>query len=103
MRTKALVWLAMCLLGASALVAQTTSTTMFGSVTDEIGATIAGAEITVRNDDTGLSRNVRTNSQGEYRVEFLPVGNYSVEINATGFRKFIRKGIVLQVDQTARI
>ncbi len=45
----------------------------------------------------------KTNEQGEYRIEFLPVGKYAVAVNAVGFKKFIQNGVTLEVGQTARI
>src|SRR5207245_10755224 len=64
---------------------------------------VAGAQVTTMNTDTNLSRTVQTNAEGQYRIEFLPVGNYALEVSATGFKKFIQKGIKLEVDQSVRV
>jgi len=83
--------------------AQLTTTTLVGQVTDATGGAVPGAQVTAINRDTGLSRSVRTNDQGEYRVEFLPVGNYSVEVAADGFKKFVQTGLVLDINQGTRV
>src|SRR5437868_10677506 len=70
--------------------AQTTTTTIVGTVTDPSGAAIPNAEVTATNIGTNLSRTVPTNGSGEYRIEFMPVGTYSLKFNAAGFRNFVR-------------
>jgi hypothetical protein len=57
----------------------------------------------VTNTATNFTRTVQTNGEGEYRIEFLPVGNYSVTISATSFKKVIRNGVVLEVNVPARV
>lgn len=87
-----------------AAVGQTTTATIIGTVSDQSGAPISGASVTARNIDTGLNRTVSTGTDGNFRLEFLPVGNYSVDVNAaSGFRKASQKGIVLQVGDTSRV
>jgi hypothetical protein len=83
--------------------AQLTTTTLLGRVTDSTGAAVLGAQITATNKDTNLSRAVQTNDDGEYRIEFLPAGNYELLVNANGFKKAVRRGIVLQVSIEARV
>jgi len=82
--------------------AQSTTATLLGTVTDKTGATVAGANVTARNTQTNLTRTVESNGQGEYRIEFLPVGNYEVEVAGTGFKKAVLLGIVLQVSVDSR-
>src|SRR5271155_5740616 len=77
-------------------VAQITTTTLTGTITDKKGGVVVGAKVTANNVDTNLSRTVQTNDSGEYRIEFLPVGNYSVEVNANGYKKTVQKNIVLE-------
>ncbi|HWY71174.1 MAG TPA: carboxypeptidase regulatory-like domain-containing protein [Terriglobales bacterium] len=83
--------------------AQVTTTNIAGTVTDASGASVAGAQVTVTNTGTNQIRTTQTNAQGDYRLEFLPVGSYSVEVSAPSFKKMIRSGIVLQADQPARV
>ncbi|MEO6655879.1 MAG: carboxypeptidase regulatory-like domain-containing protein, partial [Pyrinomonadaceae bacterium] len=84
--------------------AQITSATIIGTITDSGGAAVPSANVTARNIETGLKRTVTSDGDGNYRIEFLPVGNYVVEVTATsGFKKAIRDGIVLRVSDTARM
>jgi hypothetical protein len=94
-----------CLLGLAsvALSAQITTTTMLGTVADKTGAVMANVRVTATNTGTNLQRSVNTNDQGEYRIEFLPVGEYLVTVEAPGFKKFVRNGVRLEVGQTARV
>ncbi|HMI53523.1 MAG TPA: carboxypeptidase regulatory-like domain-containing protein, partial [Candidatus Saccharimonadales bacterium] len=82
--------------------AQSTTATVLGTVTDKTGAIVAGAKVTARNTETNLSRTVAANDQGEYRIEFLPVGSYELEVSGAGFKKAVVRGIVLQVTAEAR-
>jgi hypothetical protein len=82
--------------------AQVTTTTLFGRVTDATGAPLMGARVTATNKDTNLARTTETSAEGEYRIEFLPVGNYSLEVSASGFKKSIQTGIVLNVSADTR-
>jgi Carboxypeptidase regulatory-like domain len=85
-------------------IAQTTTGTIIGTISDQSGSPVASASVTARNVDTGLTRTVTTGADGEYRLEFLPVGNYSLDIKATlGFKKASKTGIVLQLGETSRI
>jgi Carboxypeptidase regulatory-like domain/TonB dependent receptor len=83
--------------------AQLTTTSIYGRVTDSNGGTIAGAQVVVMNADTNLSRTTQTNAEGEYRIEFLPVGNYKVQVAAQAFKRFVLAGIVLEVNVPARV
>jgi Carboxypeptidase regulatory-like domain len=92
----------LALLFAIPALAQTTAT-IVGTITDSNGAILPGAQVTARNVDTALTRTVSTGEAGAYRIEFLPVGNYVVEVSANGLTKSNRTGIVLQVNDTARV
>ncbi|MBV9404491.1 MAG: carboxypeptidase regulatory-like domain-containing protein, partial [Acidobacteriaceae bacterium] len=88
--------------GAFTLWAQV-SAALFGSVTDPSGALVSGAQIIVKNQDTGAVRETFTNSAGQYVVPALPVGRYQVRATKTGFTEEIRTGIILAVGQEARV
>ena len=83
--------------------AQLTTSTIFGTISDPSGATVASAEVTATNTGTNFARSVQSSPQGEYRLEFLPVGSYKVEIRAAGFKKFSQTGIVLAVNVDGRV
>ena len=106
MRRKFLLGVVIVLLGLAipgALPAQVTTTTLFGRVTDSTGAAIARALVTATNKDTNLTRTEQTNTEGEYRMELLPVGNYSLEVSTTGFKRLVRTGIVLELNVPTRV
>lgn len=77
--------------------------TILGSVQDPSSGSIVGAKVTASNTDTGLSRTVQSNDQGQYRIDFLPPGNYEVEVANSGFQSFRQTGITLAVGQSARV
>jgi outer membrane receptor for ferrienterochelin and colicin len=91
-----------CLLTAPYVCAQTT-TNLTGAVIDSSGAAVPNAQVTAVNAGTNFTRTAQTNSAGEYRIEFLPVGEYSVQISANGFKKFLQKGVVLQASVPASV
>jgi len=88
---------------APAASAQVTSATIVGTVTDASNAAVPGASVTARNVDTGFSRTVTSDGVGAYRLEFLPIGGYVVEVTLSGFKTSNRSGIVLRVNDTVRV
>ena len=85
-------------IGVAGLNAQTAGTaTVQGTVTDASGAAVAGAMVTVKNTDTGVTNMTVTDNQGRYTVPELIIGNYEVDVEATGFKKNVHGGIVLSV------
>src|SRR5262245_1262168 len=93
---------ALCLFFSCVGMAQTGGT-ISGSVSDATGALIPGASVTIKNVDTGLTRELVSDEQGRYSAPNLPVGPYEVQISLPGFRTEIRKGIELSVGQQAVI
>ena len=83
--------------------AQQTTGSIVGTVKDETGAVVNAATAKATNVETGFSRSAPTNGYGEYRIDYLPVGKYTVELEATGFRRFVQQNIVLNVDQTVTV
>ena len=83
--------------------AQVTTATLVGTVTDPGGSNVPGATVMARNLDNGLTRTVTSSDEGTYRLEFLPVGKYAVEVTYTGFKKAYVGDIVLQVNDTVRV
>ena len=99
--TFALLFAFFCLLCSAR--AQQGRGTIFGTVTDSSGAAVNGAKVSILNPDTNTTVNTETNGEGYYTSPPLIVGNYEVDVEQPGFKKEIRRGIVLQVDQHAQI
>ena len=76
---------------------QTSSASISGRINDPSGAPIAGARIRATNVETNLTREVTSADSGSYTIPLLPVGAYSIEVEAQGFKAVQRKGIVLQI------
>jgi hypothetical protein len=85
------------------ILGQTVSTEILGLVTDPTGAVIPGATVTVRRVATGDVRTAITNETGNYIFPLLDIGEYEVTCSATGFKTELRRGIVLQLNQKARL
>ena len=86
---------------ASTVRAQLPTATILGQVKDSSGAVVAGAKVTARDTDTGQTRTAVTGDDGEYRLDALPVGNYEVTAEKTGFKTEIQSGLTLTVSQQA--
>ena len=83
--------------------AQSVRGTILGTITDESGAVIRGAKVTVHHVSTGLVRSEMSNDGGEYSLPQLPVGLYTVDVEQTGFKKAERTNVELRVDDKLRI
>ncbi|MBI3280764.1 MAG: TonB-dependent receptor [Acidobacteria bacterium] len=83
--------------------AQSFTGTILGTVRDASGAIVPNATVTAINSDNNQKREATTDASGVYSVPLLPPGKYSIEAVAQGFRKFVQEGIVLQVQQQARV
>jgi hypothetical protein len=79
--------------------AQSTGGRIRGTVTDATGGAVTGAKIVIINQATGAQRDAESGSNGEYILLEVPVGTYEVQVNQTGFKKYVRKGIVLNLNE----
>ena len=91
---------AMLLLLPVMALAQTVTGTLQGTVSDTKGAVVQGAEVVIRNMETGQERTVQTNSEGSYAAPFLPLGRYTVTVSGTGFSKVAQENIEVTLNQT---
>ena len=87
----------LALLLAVPAIAQRTSGTIRGTVTDSSGGVIPGATVTILSELTGFTRNTTTNAVGLYVFPDLPVGSYNIEVELTGFRTAALDGVILNV------
>src|ERR1039458_6930243 len=81
--------------------AQTGSVT--GTVKDPSGAAIAGATVVVTSPERGITRQMATNSTGEYNESALQPGSYDIIVTAPSFKKYQVKGLKLDVGEKARV
>src|SRR5512144_2922779 len=82
-----LLFLLMLVISCTALHAQVgTEGSILGVVKDASGAVVAGAEVTVTNLDTGLTKTAVSGTTGDFEILALPRGSYSVTVSYTGFK-----------------
>lgn len=74
-----------------------------GNVLDRSGSGVAGAAVTVTSQGTGFVRAVKTDTAGHYLVPLLPVGTYTVHVDATGFQSVETRDLHLQIDEAREI
>src|ERR1700722_2862903 len=87
------------LFAAVAAYSQVTGATLAGTVTDASGAIISGAQISVKNNATGVTREVTSDSSGLYTVPNLIPGDYEVRVSAQGFSTAKQANVSLAVGQ----
>jgi Carboxypeptidase regulatory-like domain len=100
---KSVTCVVLCLIGLAAFLfstpmmqAQSTGT-IIGVVKDASGAVVAGAKVTAKETDTAASRTATTQNDGAYRFDAMPIGNYSVTVEASGFQTEVQNGLTLSV------
>src|SRR5260370_11630624 len=93
--------LAIALLAAAPLLAQNAE--LSGLITDPSSLAVPGARVVVQSADTAATRTVSSNQQGEYSVPALIPGPYKITIEANGFKTVRQNGVVVEVDQRARL
>lgn len=91
------------LLGAVSLNAAEPTGTIAGSVTDPSGAVVSGAKVTATSLSTALSRSTTSAVDGGYILPLLPVGFYSLSVEANGFKRAEQRGIEVRTDANASV
>ncbi len=79
--------------------AQSAQGEITGLVKDPSGAGIPSAHVTLTNEDSGVNRSVTSGTDGRYLFAAVPVGRYSVKVEASGFKPVTATGITLVIDQ----
>jgi hypothetical protein len=74
--------------------------TLEGQITDPSSAVVSGANVSAHNAQTGLTRTVRSSREGSYHFSNLPVGEYTLTVNATGFAAFTVSPVRIDIGQT---
>jgi len=82
--------------------AQTVTGSITGQVSDPSGALVTGAMVTAENIATGVRTSAKTNASGVYTIRFLPIGTYTVTVEASGFTTEKLGPFALEIDQTVK-
>src|ERR1043166_4957912 len=98
-----LVLVLMAALTVPAVAQQRSSAGIYGSVSDSQGAVIPGAKVTGLHSSTNQARTTVTNLTGEYLFPLLPVGEYRISVEQPGFKRYEQTGLVLQVNDNAKV
>jgi hypothetical protein len=88
-----------CLLLAFILYGQVDTGTILGTVRDNTGAVIPGATVTIRNEGTAFVQTTKTSPEGAYVFTAQKIGQYSIEVTNAGFKKEVRSGLALNIQQ----
>ena len=83
---------------AISVVAQTGTSRILGRVVDSKQASVAGATVTVTNEATGVSQTQTTTEAGVYAFDSLPSGTYTISVEQTGFKKYLKTNNQLEVN-----
>jgi hypothetical protein len=94
-----LMVLTLALLLVPVLRAQSTGGRIRGTVTDPSGGAVVAAKVTLINEATNLTRDAETGANGEYLLIEVPVGSYEMDVTQQGFKKYVRKGIALDLNE----
>src|SRR3954468_12861731 len=76
---------------------------VLGVVTDQSGAVVPGAKVTVTNLDTGFKKAASTGATGNFEILARPIGPYSVEVSMNGFKSWRMDRLVLEIGQRSRV
>jgi len=91
------------LIGAPFSGAQSTGGRIRGTVTDPSGGAVPAANVTLVNEGTHATREVQSGASGEYIFIEVPVGSYEIDLTIQGFKKYVRKGIALDLNQVLTV
>ncbi len=94
--------IALCLAAVTAA-AQNPTGAIEGAVTDSTSSALAGARVAARNLDTGFTREATSGADGYYRLLLLPVGRYSLTVEAAQFARLVQEPIQVSVSEVVRI
>jgi len=100
---RALAILMLALTSVITVHAQQGRATVFGTVTDDSGATIPNAVVTLTNSDTSQKQTTASSALGTFNLPSVIPGHYSVSITAAGFQTYVAKNITLAVDQSLQV
>src|SRR5262245_6413457 len=88
---------------AAALFGQVQSGSIVGAISDQGGAAVSGAKVTLVNEGTRFTRIVTSNDSGQYVATSVPTGAYSITAEMQGFQKLVRSGLQLTAADTLTV
>jgi hypothetical protein len=91
------------LLAAPFAGAQSTGGRIRGTISDPSGASVTAATVTLINEATHATRDVQSGASGEYVFIEVPVGSYEIDVTQAGFKKYVRKGVALDLNQVISV
>src|SRR5690606_32774248 len=91
------------LLATTMLWGQGNTSTIVGTVADQSGGVMPGADVTATNVNTNVATTVSSDANGNFRLANLQPGVYQIEAQSPGFKRFLRTGITLQLDRQLRV
>ena len=95
--------LLVCLLVTLSSFAQDPRGTVLGRVVDATGAVVPNAEVRIVNDATGVAASAKTNDAGNFTLPYLLTGTYTLSCEQSGFKKWIRPGIQVRIQDTVEV
>src|SRR5262249_37715144 len=100
-----LTLIALLMLGAMSgeALAQVTTGNVRGLIKDQTGAVVAGAKVTIFDKKTNTSQSTQSTSGGEYEFKNMPVGDYQLMVEASGFKKESLSDVRVQLNQTTDV
>jgi hypothetical protein len=98
----AAVVLVLALLAPSAFATEVTAS-ISGTVKDSSGAVVPAVDVKLTNVETNVTKTIQTGNDGSYQFTLVPVGKYRVTAERAGFRQYVHDGIVLNVNQNAKL
>ncbi|MGH9947572.1 MAG: carboxypeptidase regulatory-like domain-containing protein [Pyrinomonadaceae bacterium] len=88
---------------ATSVMAQVTTGSIRGVITDSNGAVVAGATIKVKNEGTGVESTITTNNSGIFQSGSLLPGNYTVSVQAANFKRYVKTGVVVGIGNVVSV
>src|SRR6266478_6103948 len=95
--------LAICLSVVVSSNAQSTGGRIRGTVTDPSSGAVTGATLVLTNEANGTQRDMQSGSSGEYIFLETPVGTYQIEVSQQGFKKYLHKGLVVDLNEVVSL
>lgn len=101
--TRTALLMSLSLLAAATAFGQSVTSEIIGNVADSSGAVIGDARVSLRNLDTGAAYDARTLADGAFRFRQLGLGNYEIQVEKSGFARYVQGPINLRLNQVANL